>query len=565
MNRVKMILVVIVVFTLAIGQSNNKDGKNVFSNQESIEEYLVVLEKALKLLKTNYVDSVNESEMLISGIKGLMTNLDPYTKLLMQDAKSSYDDLRKGKFGGVGIYIGMRRDTLTVLGTIENSPAYSEGLQIGDNILMIDSTYTKNLTMKECTSLIKGELDSLVKLTVYRSATREKIEFDLIRSNIPLKNVPYSGVNEDGIGYIRINRFSKNVDKDFKTGLKSLIDQNINGLIIDLRGNSGGLLRAAINILDNLTDRGDSLLIQKGKTPKSNTTWKSRRSPVLDLDIPLIVLIDKKSASASEIVAGTIQDLDRGIIVGEKSYGKGLVQHMYDLNDSTTLKITTAKFYLPSGRLIQKQDYLDNGFLTDGLDKKDSIFTTKSGRIVKGGGGITPDVLTDRNTYSPFINALYKEKVFLTFATDYIPRNSDIKEKLKNKKIIPNEVFVQFRKWLYNYDLQYNVIGEIEYEKMKNKILSESISINKHSGIISDSPAYDMINDLDEYFNIIKDIQINLPHNKTAIENGLLREFCRILFNEEKRIEVSLINDIAYNRALEILKNQNEYYSLLGY
>ena len=598
MNRIRIILFFVVFSAIAIGQNFNKnnqkkDNKIVFSNQESADDYLLVLEKALKLLKTNYVDSINESEMVISGIKGLMTHLDPYTKLLMKDAKSSYDDLRTGKFGGIGIYIGMRRDTLTVLGTIENSPAYSEGLQIGDNILMIDSTHTKNLTIKECTNLIKGELDSLVTLTIYRSATREKINFDLTRSNIPLKNVPYSGVNKDGIGYIRINRFSKNVDKDFKEGLKTLIDKEINGLIIDLRGNSGGLLRAAINILDNLTDRGDSLLIQKGKTPKSNATWKSRRSPILDLDVPLIVLIDKRSASASEIVSGAIQDLDRGIIVGQKSYGKGLVQHMYDLNDSTTLKITTAKFYLPSGRLIQKQDYLDNGFLTDGLDKKDSIFTTKSGRIVEGGGGITPDVITDRNSYSRFINALYKEKVFLTFATDYIPRNPNIKEKFKSmykmevaqwevenpkedpndwyryisfeKEKIPNEVFVEFRKWLYAYNLEYKMIGELEYEKMKNKILSESISINKYSGLISETPAYDMVNELDKYFNTIKDIQINLPDNKIAIENGLLREFCRILFNEEKRIEVSLINDITYNRALEILKNQNEYYKLLGY
>jgi carboxyl-terminal processing protease len=238
---------------------------------------------------------------------------------------------------------------------------------------------------------------------------------------------------------------------------------------------------------------------------------------------------------------------------------------MYDLNDSTTLKITTAKFYLPSGRLIQKQDYLDNGFLTDGLDKKDSLFTTRGGRIVKGGGGITPDLIANRNTYSPFINALYKEKVFLTFATDYIPRNPDIKEKLEENMLIPDAVFAEFRKWLHNYNLEYKINGEIEYEKMKKKVLNESLSINKYSGIISNIPANDMINDLDQYFDIIKDIQINLPDNKIAVKNGLLREFSRILFNEQKRIEVSLINDIAYNRALEILINKNEYYSLLGY
>lgn len=570
MYRSRIILFFIIFFGLIIAQSNEKNKKKInkpkatFSNTESAEEYLEILERTLQLLKTNYVDSINESEVIISGIKGLMKELDPYTKLLMDESKESYDHLRKGKYGGIGIQIGKRRDTLTVLSTFENSPAYSEGIQIGDNILMIDSVDTKDLTLKESSNLIKGELDSLVTLTIYRSATKQRIEFDLIRSNIPLKNVPYWGIN-DGVGYIRINRFSKNCDKDFKEGLKSFKNQQLDGVVVDLRGNSGGLLSTAINILDNLTDRGEELLSQRGKTPRSNKEWTSRRSPVLDLDIPLIILIDKRSASASEIVAGAIQDLDRGIVIGEKSFGKGLVQHMYDLNDTTTLKVTTAKFYLPSGRLIQKQDYLNNGFLTDGLDEKDTTFTTKGGRVVKGGGGISPDVLTERNTYTPFVNKLFKEKAFLTFASDYIPRNPDIKEKLEKELILPNKVFSEFRRFLYDYDLNYRLVGELDYEKMKKKILDQSISVNKYSRLISYNPNYDMINELDKYFETLKNIQIDLPENKVAIQNGLLREFCRLLFDEKKRIEVGLVNDIAYNKAVNILKEKNEYYKLLGY
>ena len=570
MYRSRIILFFIIFFGLIIAQSNEKNKKKLnkpkatFSNTESAEEYLEILERTLQLLKTNYVDSINESEVIISGIKGLMKELDPYTKLLMDESKESYDHLRKGKYGGIGIQIGKRRDTLTVLSTFENSPAYSEGIQIGDNILMIDSVDTKGLTLKESSNLIKGELDSLVTLTIYRSATKQRIEFDLIRSNIPLKNVPYWGIN-DGVGYIRINRFSKNCDKDFKEGLKSFKNQQLDGVVVDLRGNSGGLLSTAINILDNLTDRGEELLSQRGKTPRSNKEWTSRRSPVLDLDIPLIILIDKRSASASEIVAGAIQDLDRGIVIGEKSFGKGLVQHMYDLNDTTTLKVTTAKFYLPSGRLIQKQDYLNNGFLTDGLDEKDTTFTTKGGRVVKGGGGISPDVLTERNTYTPFVNKLFKEKAFLTFASDYIPRNPDIKEKLEKELILPNKVFSEFRRFLYDYDLNYRLVGELDYEKMKKKILDQSISVNKYSRLISYNPNYDMINELDKYFETLKNIQIDLPENKVAIQNGLLREFCRLLFDEKKRIEVGLVNDIAYNKAVNILKEKNEYYKLLGY
>lgn len=559
----KFLLLMIFLFGLIFSQDNiNKIKSN---NNPSSKEYIKLLEKSLKLLKTNYVDSINESEVIISGIKGLMKELDPYTKLLMSDSKASYDHLRKGKYGGIGIQIGMRRDTLTVLSTFENSPAYSEGIQIGDNILMIDSTFTKNLTLKESSNLIKGELDSIVTLSIYRSVTKERLKFDLKRSNIPLKNVPYWGLDDNGVGYIRINRFSKNSDKDFKQGLEELSKNGLKSLIIDLRGNSGGLLSTAINILDNLTNRGDDLLSQKGKTSRSNREWKSRRNPILSPEIPLVILINKRSASASEIVAGTIQDLDRGIVLGEKSFGKGLVQHMYDLNDSTTLKVTTAKFYLPSGRLIQKQDYLENGFLTDGLDKIDSTFTTKNGREVKGGGGIIPDVKTSKNKYSPFVNALYKEKVFLTFATDFIPRNPDLKQKLENNLVLPNQVFNEFKKFLINYDLEYKIVGEVEFEKMKNNLLKESISINKYSRLITTNPDYNMIRDIENYFKNIKQIQIDLSDNKRDIKNGLLREFCRLLFDEKKRIAVSLKNDIEYNKAVEILNEKNEYYKLLGY
>ena len=366
MNKLYIFISIISIFTLSFTQSGiSKNNKKVlFSNSESKKEYIEVLEKSINLLETNYVDSINLSQMILSGVKGLMVPLDPYTKLLMDQSKESYDLLRKGKYGGIGIQIGLRRDTLTVLATYENSPAYSEGLQVGDNIMMIDSLSTKGLTLKESSTQIKGELDSTVVLHIYRASTKQKMKFELTRANIPLKNVPYAGINDEGIGYIRITRFSKNSDKDFKDGLKKIIDEGLKGLIIDLRSNSGGLLRSAINILDNITERGELLLTQKGKTPRSNNEFSSRRQPILDKKIPIVVLINGRSASASEIVAGAIQDLDRGVVIGQKSFGKGLVQRMYDLNDTTTLKITTAKFYLPSGRLIQKQDYLNNGFLT---------------------------------------------------------------------------------------------------------------------------------------------------------------------------------------------------------
>ena len=554
------------LFFLSFGfnqEQQNKKIKNkpIFSNSESTQDYLDLLEKSLDLLRVNYVDSINESEVILSGIKGMLKPLDPYTKLLMDQSKESFDLLKTGKYGGIGVQIGLRRDTLTVLSIYENSPAYSEGLNVGDNIMMVDSVSTKGLSLKESSALIKGEIDSIVTLDVYRSSTKENIKFEFKRSNIKIEHVPYWGVNTDGIGYIRITRFSKNSAKDFKNGLKELNEKGLKSLIIDLRSNSGGLLSSAINILDNLTARGDTLLIQKGKTNRANKVWTSRRSPILSMDTPIVVLINRKSASASEIVAGTIQDLDRGVVIGQKSFGKGLVQHLYDLNDTTTLKVTTAKFYLPSGRLIQKQDYLDNGFLTDGLDKRDSVFVTKNGRVVKGGGGITPDLNTIPNQYSGFVNALWKDKVFLTFASDYAPKNLWLKDKLEKNLSIPNRVVRSFKEFVTEYSLIFNVYGEVDFGKIKEKIERNSISINKGSNNVSFSSSNSVLMEIDNYFNKIKQLQFGLHDNQKQIKNGLLREFCRIFFNDKKRIEVSLINDVEYNKAISILSGKLKEYN----
>jgi carboxyl-terminal processing protease len=202
-------------------------------------------------------------------------------------------------------------------------------------------------------------------------------------ANIKLNDVPYWGLNEENIGYIRIKKFSKNTAKEFRDAMVEMTKNGMKGLVIDLRGNSGGLLNNAINMLDVLTPRGAELLSTRGRIERSNKTISSRRRPIVASDVPIAVLINRSSASASEILAGVLQDLDRAVIIGQKSFGKGLVQSMFNLNDTTTLKVTTAKYYTPSGRLIQKQDYLDNGFLTDGLDKHDSTFVTSGGRIAK--------------------------------------------------------------------------------------------------------------------------------------------------------------------------------------
>ena len=568
------------IFTLifiipVIGQNKKKESKPLtskktnkleFSNDQNTQDYLDMLETAFYRVRASYVDSINESEIIKAGIKGMMKPLDPYTRFLSGSSKDRLDMLRTGKYGGVGIQIGLRRDTLTVLTPFEDSPAYSEGIHSGDQILMIDSVSTKGMSLKDASKLIKGELGSVVELTIYRPSARTKISFELTRANIVIKHVPYWGVDENGIGYIRITKFSKNTAKDFGTGLQELIDENLKGLVIDLRGNSGGLLNNSINILDKLTDRGINLLNTRGRIPKSNRKMNSRRAPKLSPDIPIAVLINRSSASASEIVSGVIQDLDRGVIVGEKSFGKGLVQSMYNLNDTTTLKVTTAKYYTPSGRLIQKEDYLNNGFLTDGLDKKDSLFTTRGGRTVKGGGGITPDVEIKRTSLPPYVQGLWREGVFLTFAAEYVPMNE-----IESPIIITDKIYRDFEVFLKEYKINYKLPGEKDLNKLKNALRSQDDLKKKTNTSIlsklmfwkkSKSAILQLTEKVDSYYQNKRDEQYRDLNNKKWVKNGLLREMSLVASGNREKIRVSLKEDNVYQGAVEILLDMNRYYDI---
>ena len=387
----------------------------------------------------------------------------------------------------------------------------------------------------------------------------------MTRANIIVKHVPYWGVDEKGIGYIRISKFSKNTAKDFNTALKELVEKNMLGLVIDLRGNSGGLLSNSINILDKLTDRGLNLLNTKGRIPKSNRQMNSRRVPTLDPEIPIAVLINRSSASASEIVSGVLQDLDRAVIIGEKSFGKGLVQSMYNLNDTTTLKVTTAKYYTPSGRLIQKEDYLNNGFLTDGLDEKDTLFTTRGGRKVKGGGGISPDIEIKRNSIPPYVQGLWRAGVFLAFAAEYVPMH-----KIATPIFITDKIYKDFEIFLEDYEIKYKLPGEKNLVQIKKAIRSQkSLSLEKKSILDKiffwrkdDYYVSSITKDLDSFYKKKRKGQYWDINNIKWIKNGLIREMSLVASGEKEKIRVSLFEDNVYQEAVNVLLDMNRYYDV---
>ncbi len=564
-----IILVLIFAATLFARQKSESTGKPDASPVQSAvptQELLDMYETSFKKLKNNYVDEIDQEKVVKASIKGLFKPLDPYTVLLEGSRKDRLEMLTRGKYGGVGIQISIRRDTLIVLSPMEDSPAYSEGIQAGDKIIMIDSTATKGMSISDASDLIRGKIGSVVTLTIWRPSTKEKLVFELTRDNIRLHDVPYAGVDSDGIGYIRITKFSKNTSKDFHNALKSMVDEGtMKALIIDLRGNSGGLLRNALTILDDLVPRNVLLLTTKGRNQMSNREMYSRRNPLVSEDIPIAVLINHSSASASEIVAGVLQDLDRAVIVGKKSFGKGLVQSMFSINDSTKLKITTAKYYTPSGRLIQKMDYLKNGALTDGLDKHDSTFYTLGGRIVKGGGGITPDITVEPDKIPPFVQELWRQGLFLTFAATYVPMHN-----ISEPILVTPQILDDFEGFLQEYHFDYNEPGEREFNKMKDILAKqEEFKTKSNSGIFSKLLFWKkdrlttLSSKLEKYYAGKKKHPFHKP-NLHWIRNGLQREMARVISQEEGRIRAALTEDIVYKESAKILLDENSYYDILS-
>ena len=599
---------------------------NIFGDEALIEDYKDIFERTFNYVNKGYVDSIDQSELLISGIKGMLKPLDPYTKVVIGSSKERLDMLTKGKYGGVGIRIGSLRDTLTVLSPMEDSPAYTEGIKSGDQIIKIDSVKAIGMTTREASKIIKGELGSEVVLHIRRPGHKKKYSFYLTRSNISVKDVPYWSIDENGFGYIRITRFSRNTYEDFLKALQQIdsedfidsnnngkwdksenyrdnnnnnkrdlnerfvdinrnnqwdpaedfIDSNnngkwdkngvLNGLIIDLRGNSGGLLREATSILNSLTKKGENLLYTKGRGGKVLRRYKSTSDPILSADTPVIILVNKSSASASEIIAGVIQDLDRGVVMGSPTFGKGLVQQIKTLNDTISLKVTNAKYYIPSGRLIQKQDWLKDGYLTDGLNTKDSTFyTVNMNRVVYGGGGIKPDLKTDAEKAPAFISMLWKKGLFLSFSAEYIAKNNID----KNNFEISTHVLKEFEDFCTNIDddLSYLLPGEKELKLMKEALkIGDDKNNSKRISLFKDSnSANRYISKMNKHFEKQKNRQFRDPDNKKWLINGLEREFSRILLGERERIGASLKIDDEYDEAIKILSNRKLYDSILGF
>ena len=533
-KRFYSVLFMIIAFVI-IGAKRSNIYKQIRDSQATINS-------VYRHLITHYVDDIDLEKFTKLSIDNMLSDLDPYTVYLIKDQRSNLDMLTKGKYGGVGIQIGKRDKRLTVISPMDNSPAKRAGIVSGDIIVKIDDQITDDMSMDDAAKLIRGQKGSSVTLTIERFGYDEWTDYDLIRESIKVKDVSYAGMLNETTGYIRLVRFSKNSASEMETALSKLLANDMSSLILDLRDNPGGLLNSAVGILDMFIEKGELLVWTGGKTKQSHRKYFSKNKPIVPGNIQIAVLINKGSASASEIVSGVMQDLDRGVVIGRQSFGKGLVQTIYNLDKDKSLKVTTAKYYIPSGRLIQRKGYLPDELLADSSEV-DTLFETIGGRRVMGGGGIKPDHIIDLEPISPIFSACRRNGLFFTF----VQKNNHLYESFDDVSS-DNTLMDQFEDLVYSSDLDILLKGESSY------LDTREMFIRLDSNNVSVIGAIDL---LDRYFE--EQALTQFDREKKILKNWIMMEFAEHFNGMKGRIRIMSEIDMDMIKALETLQDPFVY------
>lgn len=477
----------------------------------------------IRELDSYYVDEINPDELVTVGINAMLEELDPYTEYIPEEESDDFRMMTTGEYAGIGALIGNRGGGNMILMPYTGFPAQNAGLKIADFILQVDTVIVSDKSTSDVSELLKGPANTPVKVTVKRD--QDTLSFELIRKKISLKNVPYYGNLDEVTGYIKLSDFTTNAGVEVRNALVSLKSQGIQRLVLDLRDNPGGLLNEAVEIVNLFIPKGKEVVKTIGKLPNVNFTYKTTKSP-LDKDIPLVVLINQRSASAAEIVAGALQDYDRAVLVGRKSFGKGLVQTTIPLTYNAQAKITTAKYYIPSGRCIQAIDYAqtrENGTLISVPDSLRKAFKTVNGRVVYDGAGIEPDTEVEQKTYAPISYSLVSGNHVFDFATKYyyshpkIPTPSEFQ--------ISDQDFEEFKNFLDGKDYDYTTYTEKSLEDFKKYVEKEVYfeEIKDQLQLITSKVNHSKENDLETYKDEIKKVLTDEIVSRYYFQEGMIR------------------------------------------
>jgi len=491
--------------------------------------------------------------MVENSINSMLEKLDPYTVYIPEKDKDDFTFMTTGQYGGIGALIRNNGEYPIVAQPYRGFPADKAGLKAGDRILEIDGKPTTDFKLEEVSSRLKGIPQTKLKLLIERPYSNEKIEKELIREEIKIKSVPYYGLVSDGVGYIRVSKFTPDVSREVKDALRELKSKHlITSLVLDLRGNPGGLLIEAPKICNLFVEKGEDIVSTKGKIEKWNRTLKTTDA-AYDKEIPMVVLVSSGSASASEIVAGALQDLDRAVVLGKRTFGKGLVQTTIPLSYNAQLKVTTAKYYVPSGRCVQALDYTNRnedgsvGHIPDSLIKE---YKTKNGRTVYGGGGIIPDVDVELEDVSPLSVNLITQNVIFDFATKFAFENPTI----------PSIDEFDITEETYNKFIQFALEDSFTYETQSEKELKKLETIVKREKYYDQSK--EQFEKLKE--KLSNDKEKDLTTFKAEIVQFLRDEIVGRYYYEDGQIKTNLKDDIQLHKAIEILNDQEKYKSILS-
>ena len=511
-----------------------------------------LLVNMMRELSTHYVDKLDPDKMMQDAAYGMVSNLDPYTAYLSEEDMKEFETATTGKYGGIGALIRKRGDYVVIAEPYKGSPADRAGLKIGDKIVAIGKEDAKGFTTEQVSSRLKGDPNTNVKVTIENLVDGERRTLNIKRERIAIPGIAYSGMLNDSIGYVRHADFTDGCYDEMRNAVEQLrADGNLKGLVLDYRNNGGGILQEAVKIVSLFTPKGTEVVSTKGRVESENKTFRTELEPLLP-EIPIVVLVNGNTASSSEIVAGALQDIDRAVVMGQKSFGKGLVQSSRPLGYDAYVKMTTAKYYIPSGRCIQNVDYSEHGsearVVADSLIRE---FKTRNGRKVYDGGGIMPDVSLDTQFISRFALTLYALGIIDEFGDEYMKRHHAESIDLRNFSI-SDEEYERFVEFVKGRDIAYTsetrqVLGQ----------LKKALEADRFEGALAAH-----IEDIEK--ELKDDTESNLRTYRDEIVESLNGNIVLRYFYSEGAIEHSLPADKEVAAAINLLANPVEYSEILS-
>lgn len=520
------------------------------SNGFEIIRSLELMDQIYEHLEKYYVDDLNTGSLSKTAIDAMLKELDPYTVYYHETDIEDYRLMTTGQYGGIGALIHKIDDYTYISEPYEGNPAQKSGMMAGDKIIQIDGKQMKDKSSNEVSQALKGPKGKTVEILIERNGKPITVSFD--RDEIKIPDVPYSGMIREDVGYIKLNSFTQTASQEVIKAYNELKSEGMEKLILDLRGNGGGLLIEAVKIVNMFIPNNQIVVTTKGRVVEENRSYKTM-SEAIDLNIPVVILVDGGSASASEIVAGSLQDLDRAVIIGTQSYGKGLVQRTYDLDYGSKMKLTIAKYYTPSGRCVQRLEYYDKIDGENAEEIPDSliqIFKTKNGRDVIDGRGIDPDLEIELKDFSRLASTLVLENLIFNFATQYY--YSHQQEELSVDFSMPESEFELFKQFVLKHDFTYSTASEEMLKKMKKTAEQE--------GFYSDLKS--------EYESLLEKV---VPSKERDLQK-FKSEILRILENEivsryhyqKGRAQHAFKDDEYIKAALEVFSKTDQYNTILG-